>query len=65
MYYRLVSEIYIDRFFLKNDCYSQQVISAVAREFLIPYNVTKRVPETQKSLNTVTTNTTPNETKQM
>ena len=29
------------------DCYSKQVISTVAKEFLIPYNLIKRAPEAQ------------------
>ena len=48
MYY-IVSEIYIDGRFLE-DCfyyYSEQIISAVAKESLIPYNLTQRPPETQ------------------
>ena len=46
MYY-IVSEIYSGRRFLKDGCYSQQIVSAVAKESLIPYNLTQRVPETQ------------------
>ena len=48
MYY-IVSEIYIGGRFLEH-CfyyYSQQIISAVAKESLIPYNLTQRPPETQ------------------
>ena len=44
---QIVSEIYIDRRFLKDSCYSQQIISAVAKEYLIPYNLIQRAPETQ------------------
>ena len=45
MYY-IVSEIYSGRRFLKDDCYSQQIISAVATLSLIPYNLTQAAPET-------------------
>ena len=37
---------------------SQQIIFAVAKESLIPYNLIQRAPGTQ-IFNTVTTNTTP------
>ena len=33
-------EIYIGRRFLQDGCYSQQVISAVAKEYMIPFNLT-------------------------
>ena len=44
-----MSEIYIGGRYLKECfyCYFQQVISAVANEYLIPYNFIKRAPETQ------------------
>ena len=29
-------------------CYSKNIISAVAKESLIPYNIVQRPPETQK-----------------
>ena len=63
MYY-IVSEIYSGRRFLKDDCYSQQIVSAVAKESLIPYNLTQRVPETQ-IFNTATPHATPNQIKHM
>ena len=47
--YYILSEIYIDRHFLE-DCfysYSLQIISAVPKESLIPYNLTQRAPDTQ------------------
>ena len=50
--YQIVSETYIDRRFLKDNCYSQQIISAVAKESLIPYSLTQRACETQKYCNT-------------
>ena len=48
MYY-IVSEICIGGRFLEDCfcCYIQQFISAVANEFLIPYNLINRAPETQ------------------
>ena len=46
MYY-IVSKIYIGKHFLKKGCYFQQIIFAVAKESLIPYNLTQRAPETQ------------------
>ena len=67
MYY-IVSEICIGcigRCFLE-DCfyrYCQQIISAVANESLIPYNLIKRRPETQITFNTVTSNVNPNQIK--
>ena len=39
--------MYIGRRFLKDGYYSEQVVSAVVKESLIPYNLTQRVPETQ------------------
>ena len=38
----------MDRCFLKDGCYFQQTISAVAKEYLISYNLIQRAPETQK-----------------
>ena len=46
--YYIVLEIYMDRCFLKDGCYFQQTISAVAKEYLISYNLIQRAPETQK-----------------
>ena len=48
MYY-IVSEICIAGRFLEGCfyCYSQQIISAVAKESLNPYNFIQRAPETQ------------------
>ena len=48
MYY-IVSEICIGGHFLEAcfNCYFQQIISAVANESLIPYNLIKKAPETQ------------------
>ena len=48
MYY-IVSEICIVGHFLEDCfyCYSQQNISAVANESLVPYNFIQRAPETQ------------------
>ena len=45
MYY-IVSKICLGGHFLENCfyCYSQQIISTVANEPLIPYNLTKRAP---------------------
>ena len=40
-------EIYLSRGFLNDDCYSKKIISAVAKESLISYSPTQRVPETQ------------------
>ena len=57
-----MSEIYAARSLLKDGSYSQQIISAVAKEILIPYKLTQTAPETQK---TVTLNTTPNQIKQV
>ena len=47
--YCIKSEIQIGRRFLKNRfyCYCQQIIFAVAKESLIPYNFTQKAPETQ------------------
>ena len=64
MLYTIVSKIYIDRRFLKDGCYSQQIITDIVKESLIPYDHTQRVPETQTS-NTVMPNSTPNQVKQM
>ena len=44
--YDTVSEINVGRSFLKEGCYSQQIISAEAKEALIPYNLLQRAPET-------------------
>ena len=49
----MVSEIYIDRRFLKDGCYSQQVTFAAAKESLIP----------KKTSDTVTPNATLNQIK--
>ena len=47
--YYIVSEICIGGHFLEAcfNCYFQQIISAVANESLIPYNLIKKAPETQ------------------
>ena len=47
--YYIVLEICAGSRFLQESvyCYSQQFISAVANESLIPYNRMKRAPETQ------------------
>ena len=47
--YDIVSEICIGGRFLEDYfyCYSQELISAIAIESLIPYNFIKRVPEKQ------------------
>ena len=47
--YCIVLEICIDGPFPEDYfyCYSQQIISVVANESLIPYNLTKRAPEIQ------------------
>ena len=42
--------------------YFQQIISTIANESLIPYNLTKRAPETD---NTVTMYSTPKQTKKV
>ena len=39
--------MYIDRCFLKKGCSSQQIISAVAKEPMIPYNLTQIALQTQ------------------
>ena len=44
----IVSEIHTDRRLLKDGYYSQQIIPAVAKESLIPYDLTQRARETQK-----------------
>ena len=49
MYY-IVSEVYIARRFLKDGSYSQQTLSAVAKESLISYDLTERVPVSQNLL---------------
>ena len=43
----MVLEIYIGKRFLEHCfyCYSQQITSAVAKEFLIPYNLIEREPQ--------------------
>ena len=48
--YHIVLEICIDERFLEDFfyCYSQQIIFAVAKESLIPYNLIKRALETQE-----------------
>ena len=65
MYY-LVLEIDNGRLFLEDCfyCYSQQIISTVAKESLISYNLRQRAPETQnlKCCNTIYY---PNQIKQM
>ena len=48
-----MSEIFIGRRFLKNCCYSEQVISVADKESLIPYNLIQRAQEIQ-TFNTVT-----------
>ena len=60
MYYK-VPQIFIGGRFLRDcfHCYSQQIMSAVAKKSLIPYNFTKTAPETYKSLNNITLNATP------
>ena len=45
MYY-IESELYNGIRFLKQSCYSQPILSAVAKESLILYNLTQRTPET-------------------
>ena len=47
--YNIVSEICIGGRFLEDSfcCYTQQFISAVANEFLIPYNLISRALQTQ------------------
>ena len=45
MYY-IEPELYNGIRFLKQSCYSQKVLSAVAKESLILYNLTQRTPET-------------------
>ena len=47
--YCIVSEKCICRHFLEDcfDCYSLKIISAVANNYLIPYKLLKRAPETQ------------------
>ena len=56
-------ETYIGRYFLKDGSYSQQIISAVAKEPLIHYNL-KPEPGKQ-TFNNVTQNATPNQIKGM
>ena len=46
-YLYIVSEIYIGKGFLKDGYYSQQIISAVAKESLIRHNLTQRATEIQ------------------
>ena len=46
MYY-IVVDIHTGRLFLKEGCYSQQIISAVVKKSLIPYNLAERAPEIQ------------------
>ena len=48
-----MSEIYIVRRFLKNCCYSEQVIFVADKESLIPYNLIQTAQETP-TFNTVT-----------
>ena len=47
--FAIVSEICIDGCFLEDCfyCYSRHMISSVANESQIPYNIMKRAPETQ------------------
>ena len=63
MYY-IVSKICIGGRFLEDCfyCYSQQIISAVANESLIPYNLIKE-HQKHRTFNTVTPNATPNQIK--
>ena len=60
--YYIVSEIYIGVHFLEgcSYCYSCQIISAVANESLIPYNL-KKEHQKHKTFNTVTPNATSNQ----
>ena len=64
MYYT-VSKICIAGCFLEDCfyCYSQQIISAVANESLIPYNLVKRAKQT--TFSTVTMNPNPIQIKVM
>ena len=64
--YYIVSEICIGGRFLEDCfyCYSQQIISAVAKGSLISYNLIQKVPETQ-NLYTVTPNATANQIKKI
>ena len=65
MYY-IVSEICIAERFLWDSfyCYSQQFISAVANEFLIPNNL-KKGHQKHITFNTVTPNANPNQSKKI
>ena len=47
--YCIVSEDYVGGRFLEDYfyCYSQQIISTIAKESLIPYNLTQRTSEIQ------------------
>ena len=56
MYYIVSEIIYIGIRFLKDCCYFHQIMSAVAKEYLIPYNLTQTALETQ---NIMTPNPTP------
>ena len=49
MYYTVSQQICIGGRFLESFfyCYSQQILSAVAKESLILYNLRQRAPETQ------------------
>ena len=60
----IVPEIYIGSRFLKDGYYSKHIISAVAKESLISYNLRQRRLET-KNLYTVTPNVTKNQIKQI
>ena len=40
-------KIYIARRLLKDSCYSEPIISPVAKESLVLYNLTRRAPETR------------------
>ena len=51
-------EIYISRSFLNGGCYFQQIISAIAKEYLIAYNFSQTAPEAQNLYKTVTPNAT-------
>ena len=58
MYY-IVSEISIGRRFWKQDCYFQQIIAAVAKEYLISHNLTQK-QQKNRTFITLTPNATPN-----
>ena len=58
-------EMYISRSFLNGGCYFQQIISAIAKEYLIAYNFSQRAPEAQNLYKTVTPNATLYQMKHM